>query len=239
MGEMVLLLVYELNQLLVVINNYCMGVVGCFKFGCSMLEELILVLEKIFVQVVCVGMIIQCICGFVKCSQLQWCEFDLCDIVVDVVGLVELEVIWCGIIIFMCLLGDLLYLYVDLVLIEQVFVNLFKNVVEVMVVYLCLCVVSVLCLYVNLINDFENFVLIEVIDQGLGVDDSIKEWLFELFFSIKFDGMGMGLNICCFIIEFYFGRFWVENNVDGIGCMFKIILLLNLLQIVFKIQNVD
>ena len=72
-----------------------------------------------------------------------------------------------------------------------------------------------------------GFVAIRVIDQGPGVDDSTKERLFEPFFSTKSDGMGMGLNICRSIIESHLGRLWVENNADGIGCTFKIILPLN------------
>ncbi|WP_459573804.1 sensor histidine kinase, partial [Cupriavidus sp. 8B] len=65
---------------------------------------------------------------------------------------------------------------------------------------------------------------IDVIDQGPGVDEATKERLFEPFFSTKSDGMGMGLNICRSIIESHQGRLWVENNADGIGCTFKIML---------------
>ncbi len=112
-------------------------------------------------------------------------------------------------------------------LIEQVLVNLLKNAAEAMAAHPRLRAASVLRLHANLINDPENSVLIEVIDQGPGVDDSTKERLFEPFYSTKSDGMGMGLNICRSIIESHLGRLWVENNADGIGCTFKIILPLH------------
>lgn len=184
-------------------------------------------LEKTSAQAVRAGTIIQRIRGFVKRSQPQRRESDLREIVADAVGLAELEATRRGITILTRLPGDLPHLYVDPVLIEQVLVNLLKNAAEAMAAHPRLRAASVLRLHANLINDPENSVLIEVIDQGPGVDDSTKERLFEPFFSTKSDGMGMGLNICRSIIESHLGRLWVENNADGIGCTFKIILPLN------------
>ena len=39
--------------------------------------------------------------------------------------------------------------------------------------------------------------------------------------------MGMGLNICRSIIESHHGRLWVENNSDGVGCTFYVLLPLH------------
>ncbi|MDF7161607.1 ATP-binding protein, partial [Escherichia coli] len=129
------------------------------------------------------GTIIQRIRGFVKRSQPQRRESDLRDIVADAVGLAELEATRRGITILTRLPGDLPPLYVDPVLFEQVLVNLLKNAAEAMAAHPRLRAASVLRLHANLINDPENSVLIEVIDQGPGVDDSTKERLFEPFFS--------------------------------------------------------
>lgn len=116
-------------------------------------------------------------------------------------------------------------LYVDPVLIEQVLVNLLKNAVEAMAGMPALRAAGVVRLHARVENvEFGQSVCIDVIDQGPGVDEATKERLFEPFFSTKADGMGMGLNICRSIIESHQGRLWVENNVDGIGCTFKITL---------------
>ncbi|MCL9845194.1 PAS domain S-box protein [Ralstonia solanacearum] len=227
MGEMASSLAHELNQPLAAINNYCMGAVGRLKSGRSTPEELIPVLEKTSAQAVRAGTIIQRIRGFVKRSQPQRRESDLREIVADAVGLAELEAIRRGVTILTRLPAGLPPLYVDPVLIEQVLVNLLKNAVEAMAAHPRLRAAGVLRLHACLIDDPENSVLIEVIDQGPGVDDSTKERLFEPFFSTKSDGMGMGLNICRSIIESHLGRLWVENNADGIGCTFKIILPLH------------
>lgn len=219
MGEMVLLIVYELNQLFVVINNYCLGMFVFVKSGCGMFEMLQFVLEKIVQQVLCVGMIVKWICEFVKCSELKCQLVWVVDIVVDVVGLVEIEVRKCRIWIVMEIFVRMFIIYVDFVLIEQVLMNLMKNVVEVMVDVKLVLVDGVICVVVDI---DVGFVDICVIDQGLGVDEVIVECLFELFYSIKFDGMGMGLNICCLIIELYWGCLWVVNNVELDGCIFGV-----------------
>ncbi len=112
-------------------------------------------------------------------------------------------------------------------LIEQVLVNLLKNAVEAMAAHPRLRAAGVLRLHACLIDDPENSVLIEVIDQGPGVDDSTKERLFEPFFSTKSDGMGMGLNICRSIIESHLGRCGWKTMPTASAVRLKIILPLH------------
>ena len=69
--------------------------------------------------------------------------------------------------------------------------------------------------------------VLTVTDAGAGLSPQARSHLFDAFWTTKPDGMGMGLNICRSIIESHLGRLWVENNADGIGCTFKIILPLN------------
>lgn len=70
---------------------------------------------------------------------------------------------------------------------------------------------------------------ISVSDQGCGISLEICDKFFIVFFIIKLEGMGVGLLICCFIIEFYCGCLWVEDNIYlmiGSGMIFIFILLL-------------
>jgi len=53
-------------------------------------------------------------------------------------------------------------------------------------------------------------ILIEVCDHGSGLAD--VERVFEPFFTTKDKGMGMGLSICCSIIDVHEGTLWAQQN---------------------------
>jgi signal transduction histidine kinase len=70
--------------------------------------------------------------------------------------------------------------------------------------------------------------MISVADYGQGIPDSIKENLFERFYS-KASGTGLGLSIVRALVERYNGRVWVSDRVASsyregasIGMMFPI-----------------
>ena len=61
-------------------------------------------------------------------------------------------------------------------------------------------------------------------DTGKGIDPEIMPRLFTKFTSRSFQGTGLGLYICKSIVEAHGGKIWAENNKDGIGAAFNIIL---------------
>ena len=63
------------------------------------------------------------------------------------------------------------------------------------------------------INNSE--VIVSVRDNGVGIEESIKEKLFKPFASSKKEGTGIGLSICRSIIEDHNGKIWAENMPDG------------------------
>ncbi len=63
------------------------------------------------------------------------------------------------------------------------------------------------------INNSE--VIISVRDNGVGLDEEMKEKLFKPFVSAKKEGTGIGLTICRSIIEDHQGKIWAENVPDG------------------------
>ncbi len=58
----------------------------------------------------------------------------------------------------------------------------------------------------------ENYVVLEVSDDGQGITPEIKARLFEPYFSTKNGGMGLGLTIVHSIVKEHSGKILVEDN---------------------------
>ena len=66
-----------------------------------------------------------------------------------------------------------------------------------------------------------SFVLITISDNGKGIEDGMKEKLFQPNFTTKTSGMGLGLAIVKNIVETSGGKIWFETK-PGIGTQFFI-----------------
>jgi len=66
-------------------------------------------------------------------------------------------------------------------------------------------------------------VMVAVSDTGIGIDATVKERIFEAFFTTKKmgEGMGLGLSITCGIVEDYGGRINIESS-EKEGTTFKL-----------------
>ena len=66
----------------------------------------------------------------------------------------------------------------------------------------------------EIINNIQNL-RIEFIDNGIGIQDSRKNIVFERRYNREKDtsGIGLGLSLVKKIIETYNGRIWVENRI--------------------------
>ncbi len=63
-------------------------------------------------------------------------------------------------------------------------------------------------------------VRLTVQDAGVGLDPQAMDRLFQVFYTTKNDGMGIGLSVSRSIIEHHQGRLWAEPN-DGPGATFS------------------
>ena len=104
------------------------------------------------------------------------------------------------------LADDLPPIWADPVQIQQVIANLARNGVDAM----ASAEGQPTVLHISSRREGTNRVLIEVRDQGSGLDD--LERVFEPFFTTKQEGMGMGLAICRWIVEAHEGRLWAAHN---------------------------
>jgi two-component system, sensor histidine kinase and response regulator len=76
----------------------------------------------------------------------------------------------------------------------------------------------------------EKVVIIQVIDNGLGIPDDNIPFLFDQFYRVhrkdehhSVDGTGLGLSIAKSIVEKYNGELWVESEL-GVGSTFIVAL---------------
>jgi PAS domain S-box-containing protein len=66
-------------------------------------------------------------------------------------------------------------------------------------------------------------VLVTVADTGIGLAAADSERIFEVFYTTKRDGMGIGLSICRSIVEAHGGRLWATPN-EPCGTVFHLTL---------------
>ena len=69
-------------------------------------------------------------------------------------------------------------------------------------------------LFIRSARESDDTAVVEILDQGVGMEDPEKA--FEAFFTTKENGMGMGLAICRSIIDAHHGRLWVAPS-EGPG----------------------
>jgi C4-dicarboxylate-specific signal transduction histidine kinase len=102
----------------------------------------------------------------------------------------------------------------DRVQLQQVVLNLVMNATEAMQS------VAPRILSIRSCVSRPNFVRVAVEDTGTGIDPFNHDHIFDLMFTTKERGMGIGLSICRSIIESHNGRIWVTRGIDK-GSVFQ------------------
>ena len=73
-------------------------------------------------------------------------------------------------------------------------------------------------------RQFPGHIQFEISDQGIGIQDHLKDQIFLIFKRLNhhkgITGTGIGLALCKTIVERHNGKIWVEDNHNG-GCIFK------------------
>lgn len=101
---------------------------------------------------------------------------------------------------------------VDPAQIMQVFINILRNSIDAMPEGGELSIK---------LEVLKKYMIIEITDSGVGIDDEKLMNLFRPFYTTKTDGIGLGLSICLKIIENHKGFIKVESK-PGKGTSFKI-----------------
>ena len=206
LGEMASSLAHELNQPLTAIANYCEGTLARVAAASISDTELRSALEKTAAQAQRAGQIIRRIREFVKRSAPRRRPASFLRIVEDAVGFAQIDAGRKSVPIEVDIEPGLPALDADALLIEQLLLNLLNNAIDATVaagrprpVRLRVCRRG-------------EFAEVQVIDQGIGIDETQRARLFQPFFSTKPEGMGMGLAICRSIVEYHGGQLLLEAN---------------------------
>ena len=65
----------------------------------------------------------------------------------------------------------------------------------------------------------EKMIVVEISDNGYGISDSVKDKIFDMFFTINDKhgdgrrGLGLGLSLCKSIINAHGGEIYVKDNI--------------------------
>jgi signal transduction histidine kinase len=75
-------------------------------------------------------------------------------------------------------------------------------------------------------RDDRDWVVIRVIDDGVGIDPAVLPSLFEPFVSTRLDsrGTGLGLAVADGIVREHGGLILARNRTDAVGALFEIVL---------------
>ena len=159
------------------------------------------------------GEVVRRVRALFKRADVEKSMVNVNDVVVEVLGLLAVEIAKRGVSVETDLWDDAPLVCADRVQLQQLILNLLLNGMEAMD--------SVRNrpkqLTIRSKPESDGQVRIELKDNGVGLNDPDK--IFEAFFTTKENGMGMGLSICRSIVEAHHGKLWVSPQ-EGPGATF-------------------
>ncbi len=214
MGQMASALAHELNQPLTAVINYVQACRRMMGGDAPQFDRLQEVMDKAVAQASRAGQIIQRMRQFIQKGETEHQLEDINKVVEEASALALVGARESGILVRMELSAGLPPLTLDRIQIQQVVLNLVRNATEA----LAGCKRRELAIRTGQPSDAA--VMVEVADTGPGLNEGVKNQLFQPFVTTKPKGMGLGLSISRSIIEAHGGRLQGGANPDG-GVTFR------------------
>jgi signal transduction histidine kinase len=98
-----------------------------------------------------------------------------------------------------------LFVNIDADLIKQAALNVIQNGAQAMPEGGTLRVV---------LEEQRKFAILRIADQGPGIPDDIREKIFDLYFTTKSGGSGIGLAMTYRIVQLHYGSIEVQSNAE-------------------------
>ncbi|MEY3758820.1 MAG: hypothetical protein RIR39_311, partial [Pseudomonadota bacterium] len=216
MGEMASGIAHEVNQPLTAIATYAQVSLNLIKAESPNLDKLAEVVYKTQQQAFRAGQIIRRMREFVKSNTKQVATTDLNELIQDAVGLCLPDLKRSNITLTLQLQSPLPLINVDKIQIEQVIINLVRNSAD----------AFDSCLEnqqkeisIDSLLTLNEGIEVRVKDNGSGIAEDQQQQILMPFYTTKTEGMGMGLSICCSIIESHEGHLKFNSKV-GKGTTF-------------------
>lgn len=211
LGEIASGLAHEINQPLAAVASYSGACITRLTQRKQADKKVLSNLRHIADQAKLAGDIIRRIRGFVRPKPTCHAVTDINAIIEDSVSLLSREAAAHGVTVQLELAPSPVRAPVDRTAVEQVVINLLRNSIEAM--HGTAPGDRRLTVWTGCTAD--RMIETRIKDNGCGFAASSADHLFDMFFTTKPHGMGMGLAISRSAIEAHGGRLWAETNPSG------------------------
>ena len=219
MGELTAALAHELNQPLTAILSNAQAAQRFLEQDDLDLDELREILKDIVADDKRAGELMHRIRRLVKRGDSKFEQLNINHVIGEVLALIGHDLVMKQVRFRTELAPNLPALQGDPVQLQQVILNLIINACHAMQDQdVRERLVSITTQQLD-----DSSVEVVVTDSGQGIDEKIREKIFQPFYTTKKEGMGMGLAINRTIIESHGGRLWAENRPEQ-GAVFHITL---------------
>jgi signal transduction histidine kinase len=155
--------------------------------------------------------VVQTLVDFMRARELHLMEMDLRRLLDDVALLAGPDAEQHGVHIQRDMPEEPLFVKADLDLIKQALLNVVINGIQAMSDGGQLTIAA---------HREENSVIAEISDQGPGIAPDVRDKIFELYFTTKKDGTGIGLAQTYQILQWHYGSVEFEST-EGAGTTFR------------------
>ncbi len=208
MGELAASIAHEVNQPLAAIVTHGSAARRWLAQTPPNLEETRDSLEDIIKEGNRAGKVIARIQALLKHRKPEYVEIDINEAIGEVLALAVGSLRSRSVAVQTILPADLPLALGDRVQLQQVIMNLIMNGADAMG--------SVTdrprVLQIGSKVDGEDSIQVTIRDSGTGIEEAIRNRIFDPLFTTKPTGMGMGLSICRSIIEAHGGQLWASPS---------------------------
>ncbi|WP_376693211.1 sensor histidine kinase [Wenzhouxiangella sp. EGI_FJ10409] len=207
MGELASALAHEVNQPLTAIMTYCRTSLRMLEQGRLSEADLHKAMSNSLASAEHAREVVSKLRTFIQRGEMKPHPVPAAHLLRECRVLLETEARHHHVRLSLSAPEDLPSVRVDSVLIQQVVFNLVRNGIEA----INESDTPDRALSVRLTTEGDS-VVVRVSDTGKGVDEALRETLFDPFVSTRKQGLGIGLSLCRSVVDRHQGKLWIEDS---------------------------